>query len=71
MGYVHYYLRTAYQLLFGAMMQDPAGTPPLESIIQQSQVRRTVVIGCCGVGFGLNCFPVLRTIVLTPLSQVN
>ncbi|XP_078362419.1 uncharacterized protein LOC144646637 [Oculina patagonica] len=41
MGYVHYYLRTAYQLLFGAALQNPAGSTPLEGIIHQSQERAT------------------------------
>ena len=43
MGYVHYYLRTAYQLLFGAMVQDPVNSTPLESNIQHSQVRMEIV----------------------------
>ena len=46
MGYVHYYLSTAYELLCGAMKQDPAGTLAVESVIQQSRVRRAVMVGC-------------------------
>jgi len=49
MGYVHYYLSTAYQLLCGAMKRDPAGTlPAVESVIQQSQVRGAVMVGYYG-----------------------
>ena len=45
MGYVHYYLSTAYQLLCGAMKRDPAGVhPAVESVTQQSQVRRAVMV---------------------------
>ncbi|KAL9965093.1 hypothetical protein ACROYT_G028842 [Oculina patagonica] len=40
-GYVRYYLRTAYQFLFGAMRQNPVGSVPLESDIHQPQELRT------------------------------
>ncbi|XP_078380683.1 uncharacterized protein LOC144663563 isoform X1 [Oculina patagonica] len=36
-GYVRYYLRTAYQFLFGGMRQNPVGSVPLESVIHQPQ----------------------------------
>ncbi|KAL9965047.1 hypothetical protein ACROYT_G028774 [Oculina patagonica] len=36
-GFVNYCLRTAYQLLFGAVRQDPVGSIPLESRIHQPQ----------------------------------
>ena len=49
MGYVHYYLSTAYQLLCGAMKRDPAAVHPVvENVIQQSQVRKAAMVGCCG-----------------------
>jgi len=53
MGYVHYYLSTAYHLLCGAMKGDPAGIlPAVESDIQQSQVRLwLVVVGESGLSF--------------------
>ena len=56
MGYVHYYLSTAYQLLCSAMKGDPAGIlPAVESDIQQSQVRIAVmwlvVVGESGLLF--------------------
>ena len=58
MGYVHYYLSTAYQLLYGAVKQESAAVkqesaavPPEESANQQPQARKTVMIGCCGVEF--------------------
>ena len=46
MGYVDYYLGTAYELLCGAMKRDPVGSLPVESVTQQSQVRRAVMVGC-------------------------
>ena len=48
MEYVHYYLSTAYELLRGAMKGDPADALPVESVIQQPQVRRAAKVGCCG-----------------------
>ncbi|KAL9965083.1 hypothetical protein ACROYT_G028827 [Oculina patagonica] len=43
MGYVRYYLRTAYQLLLRAMVRDPVDSPPraLESSIHQPQIEPT------------------------------
>ena len=56
MGYVHYYLSTAYELLYGAMKRDPAGTLPVESVIQQPQVRRAVMVVVVGEGISeKNC----------------
>ncbi|XP_078378765.1 uncharacterized protein LOC144661926 [Oculina patagonica] len=40
-GYVRYYLRTAYQLLFGATRQNPVGSVSLESSVHQPQESST------------------------------
>ena len=63
MGYVHFYLSTAYQVLYdaakqdsAAVKQDSAGVPPVESANQQTQARKAVMIGCCGVDFAFIVF---------------
>jgi len=66
MGYFHFYLSTAYQVLYDAAKQDSAAVkedsaavPPVESANQRTQARKAVMIGCCGVEVCLYCVPVV------------